>query len=104
MMTKHREDKRDPPSGARLDQRLEEINRMLHDVMSVMANCPPALRLKSGLDSRVQSPAGGWDAEASAKLQEFFFDPTASREVAKDAFLVQQGNVYVNQVSRFSAV
>lgn len=102
MMTKHREDKRDPPSGARLQQRLNEIDQMLEDVMSVMTNCPPALRLKNGLDSRVQSPAGGWDAEVSAKLQDFFFNPSASREVAKDAFLVQQGNVYVNQqLARF---
>jgi hypothetical protein len=43
------------------------------------------------------SPAGGWDVEASAKLQAFFFDPQASREFARNAFLVQQGNCFVTK-------
>jgi hypothetical protein len=48
------------------------------------------------------SPAGGWDIDAQAKLQEFFYDSKASREIARDAFLVQQGNIYVTQVSPVS--
>jgi hypothetical protein len=43
------------------------------------------------------SPAGGWDVEAAAKIQAFFFDPQASREFARNAFLVQQGNIWVTQ-------
>jgi len=102
LMTKHREDKRDPPSGPRLQSRLHELDKLYDQIMSVMDNCPSALRLKTGLDSRAQSPAGGWDIDAQAKLQEFFFDSKASREIARDAFLVQQGNIYVTQqLARF---
>lgn len=102
MMTRWREDKRNPPSGSRLQGRLDDISRMLDEVMSVMKGCPPELKLKGGMDSRVQSPVGGWDVEATAKLQQLFFDPKASREDARDAILVQAGNIYVNQqLARF---
>jgi hypothetical protein len=53
-MTKHREDKRDPPSGPRLQSRLRELDKLYDQIMSVMDNCPSALRLKTGLDSRAQ--------------------------------------------------
>lgn len=77
---------------------------MLDEVMSVMKGCPPELKLKGGMDSRVQSPAGGWDVEATAKLKQLFFDPKASREDARDAILVQAGNIYTNQVRRLRPV
>ncbi|KAJ9116939.1 hypothetical protein QFC22_004597 [Naganishia vaughanmartiniae] len=96
-ITKHQEDKREPPSGVRLQRRLEEVATLLEEVTNLMRDCPPQLRLKEGLDSRVQSPAGGWDVEAAAKIQAFFFDPQASREFARNAFLVQQGNIWVTQ-------
>lgn len=101
-MIKHREDKRDPPHGTRLQMRLHEVSRLFDEVMAVMDNCPAALRLKSGMDSRAQSPAGGWDTEASAQLQALFYDPMADRRTAKDAFLVQQANIYTTQqMARF---
>ncbi|KAJ9113894.1 hypothetical protein QFC19_000088 [Naganishia cerealis] len=96
-ITKHKEDKRDPPTGVRLQRRLEEVAMLLDEVTDLMRDCPPQLRLKQGLDSRMQSPAGGWDVEAAAKIQAFFFDPQASREFARNAFLVQQGNILVTQ-------
>lgn len=40
-----------------------------------------------------------WDVTASAELQQLFFNPKASKAAIKDAFLVQQGNIYVTQVS-----
>ena len=57
-ITKHKEDKRDPPTGLRLERRLEEVSMMLDEVTNVMKDCPPQLRLKEGLDSRVQRCAG----------------------------------------------
>lgn len=57
-ITKHKEDKRDPPTGVRLERRLEEVSLMLDEVTNVMKDCPPQLRLKEGLDSRVQRCAG----------------------------------------------
>lgn len=53
-ITKHKEDKRDPPTGVRLQRRLEEVSIMLDEVTNVMKDCPSQLRLKEGLDSRVQ--------------------------------------------------
>lgn len=39
-----------------------------------------------------------WDVHASADIQNLFFDPKAPKAVVRDAFLVQQGNIYVTQV------
>ena len=35
---------------------------------------------------------------ASADIRELFLDPKASHAVVKDAYLVQQANIYVTQV------
>jgi hypothetical protein len=39
-----------------------------------------------------------WDVHASADIQNLFFDPKAPKAIVRDAFLVQQGNIYVTQV------
>ena len=39
-----------------------------------------------------------WDVHASADIQNLFFDPKAPNGIVRDAFLVQQGNIYVTQV------
>ena len=101
------------------------MDRLLEEVMGIMRGCPPELRLRGGMDSRVQrwvrlgaiytlwgicqltdlavgvrSPSREFAKDAEQVLQELFFDPKASREYARDAYLVQAGNIYVNQVSR----
>jgi hypothetical protein len=45
-----------------------------------------------------RSPSREFAKDAEQVLQELFFDPKASREYARDAYLVQAGNIYVNQV------
>lgn len=40
-----------------------------------------------------------WDIHASADIRNLFFDPKAPKAVIRDAYLVQQGNIYVTQVS-----
>lgn len=52
----------------------------------------------------VRSPSREFAKDAEQVLQELFFDPKASREYARDAYLVQAGNIYVNQVSRSGLV
>jgi len=110
------------PTGSRLDARIEEVNQLLEEVMSIMRGCPPELKLRGGMDSRVQryeighqprcdcvirltirknSPSREFARDAEQVLQELFFDPKASREYARDAYLVQAGNIYVNQVRHF---
>jgi hypothetical protein len=53
-LTKWRDDKRTRPTGARLDARIDEVDRLLEEVMGIMRGCPPELRLRGGMDSRVQ--------------------------------------------------
>jgi hypothetical protein len=52
---------------------------------------------ESAVETR--SPSREFAKDAEQVLQELFFDPKASREYARDAYLVQAGNIYVNQVS-----
>jgi len=113
------------PTGSRLDARIEEVNQLLEEVMSIMRGCPPELKLRGGMDSRVQrygigrrsdcnrnmeltihndSPSREFARDAEQVLQELFFDPKASREYARDAYLVQAGNIYVNQVRPFRTI
>lgn len=47
----------------------------------------------------MNSPSREFARDAEQVLQELFFDPKASREYARDAYSVQAGNIYVNQVS-----
>jgi hypothetical protein len=51
---------------------------------------------ESAVETR--SPSREFAKDAEQVLQELFFDPKASREYARDAYLVQAGNIYVNQV------
>jgi hypothetical protein len=47
----------------------------------------------------IRSVKDDWDAEAVADVRSLFLDPRAPKAMVKDAFLVQQGNIYVTQVS-----
>lgn len=38
-----------------------------------------------------------WDAHASQDIRSLFLDPKANKTVVKDAYLVQQGNIYPTQ-------
>lgn len=38
-----------------------------------------------------------WDTHASQDIRSLFLDPQASKTVVKDAYLVQQGNIYPTQ-------
>jgi hypothetical protein len=40
-----------------------------------------------------------WDIHASADVRNLFCDPKAPKAVVRDAYLVQQSNIYVTQVS-----
>ena len=40
-----------------------------------------------------------WNMHASKEVRSLFLDPKASKAVVKDAFLVQQANIYVTQVT-----
>jgi hypothetical protein len=46
----------------------------------------------------VRSISEDWDIHASADVRNLFFDPKAPKAVVRDAYLVQQGNIYVTQV------
>jgi hypothetical protein len=56
------------------------------------------------LTIRNNSPSREFARDAEQVLQELFFDPKASREYARDAYLVQAGNIYVNQVRRLRTI
>jgi hypothetical protein len=51
------------------------------------------------LTHRCRSFSDDWDTHASADIRQLFLDPKASKAMVKDAYLVQQANIYVTQVS-----
>lgn len=98
-----------------LQMRLTEVSDLYDQIMSIMEDCPEPLKLDLDSDNRsiayvpcssigaaqtdgLRGFSDDWDAHASADIRSLFFDPKASRAVAKDAFLVQQANIYVTQV------
>lgn len=50
----------------------------------------------------LHSPAAGWETEARSGLNTYFFEPALSKETAKDAYLVSQGNIFITHaLTRF---
>ena len=95
-----------------LQMRLNEIADLYERVQSLMHNCPEVLKLDVDSDSKSvtyviyirkraelmdSSISEDWDIHASADIQNLFFDPKAPKAIVRDAFLVQQGNIYVTQ-------
>lgn len=112
-LQKKRADRRKPLSGVMLQMRLNEIADLYERVQSLMHNCPEVLKLDVDSDSKSvtyviylgkradlmgSSISEDWDIHASADIQNLFFDPKAPKAIVRDAFLVQQGNIYVTQV------
>lgn len=115
VLEKRLHDRLTPPTGILLQMRINEINGLYDEVMSLMDDCPAELRL----ETTENAPSVGWvwqiphdvwyayssnysedwDRKASREVRSLLLDPKASRTVAKDAFLVQQANIYVTQVS-----
>ncbi|CED83905.1 quinate utilization pathway activator [Phaffia rhodozyma] len=93
-----RETKRHPPVGAEeVLHKLRVVASFISDMASVLRDIPTAFVQQDSFDSAANSPCHGWEEEAKTQLTLFFSDPTSSRENAKDAFLVSQGNIYVTQ-------
>jgi len=45
VLDKRRSDRNKPPSGILLQMRINEIEQIFHQVMTLMDNCPEALKL-----------------------------------------------------------
>ena len=78
--------------------RINEINGLYDQVMTLMDDCPPELRLGDDTSPRSCSFSDDWDLAAVKELRHFMLDPHANRSAVKDGFLVQQANIYVTQV------
>lgn len=119
-LNKKRSDRRQPLSGVMLQMRLNEIADLYERVQTLMDDCPDALKLDTDSDNKsvgyVQMPKtiyirirridedhrsmpDDWDVHASADVHNLFSDPKAPKAVVRDAYLVQQSNIYVTQVS-----
>ena len=128
MLDKQATDRVNPPTGIVLQMRIVEINGLYNEVMRLMVDCPPELRLDDCNDmpsvryvlfspcyrpvlmdgnfcasTDISSMPEDWGSLASRQIEELFTDPKASRKVVKDGFLVQQANIYVTQV-RYSFI
>lgn len=68
------------------------------EVGSTRMNMLSGFSKLTDLAVETRSPSREFAKDAEQVLQELFFDPKASREYARDAYLVQAGNIYVNQV------
>ena len=54
--------------------------------------------LANTADTLDRSLEDDWDIHASADVRNLFCDPKAPKAVVRDAYLVQQSNIYVTQV------
>ncbi|ORY28647.1 fungal-specific transcription factor domain-domain-containing protein [Naematelia encephala] len=97
LIDKRRRDKRKPPSGLMLQMRINEVNELFEKIMRLMEDCPAALKLDLENDSKSITFSDDWDQHASNDIQQLFLNPQANHAVVKDAYLVQQGNIYVTQ-------
>lgn len=99
ILDRKRHDKVKPPSGVALQVRLNEVEEIFHQVMTLMDDCPPALKIDiNGTAATAMALIDEhWDAQVSADIRQLLFDPTANRAIVKDTFLVQQANIYVTQ-------
>lgn len=96
-------DRQHPPSLASLQSRIDEVEQIFHQVMTLMDTAPEGLKLDLSPNgtpgSRMDVIGHHWDAHASADIRQMVLDPSiAHREVVKNGLLVQQANIYVTQV------
>lgn len=99
---KRRIDRQRPPSGHLLRLRIQEVEQIFHQVMSLMDNAPEPLKLDLSSmgtpGARMELIDQHWDTHTSANIRQMVLDPSsAHREVVKDGVLVQQANIYVTQ-------
>jgi hypothetical protein len=99
VLDKRKHDRVKPPSGLMLQMRINEIETILHQVMTLMDNSPEALRLDMGgsPSARMERIEERWDAHVNADIRQLLRDPSRARRAIKDTFLVQQANIYVTQ-------
>ena len=105
-------DRRRPPNGDALVSRLQHLEIVHHDVMTLMDDAPTSLRLDIDANDTLfrqvflavrdyrslkRSFLEDWDVMASQDIKELFLNPQPNPHVVKDAFLVQQANIYVTQ-------
>ncbi|BEI92936.1 uncharacterized protein CcaverHIS019_0505640 [Cutaneotrichosporon cavernicola] len=99
VLDKRKHDRVKPPQGLMLQMRINEIDTILHQVLTLMDNSPEALRLDMGgsPSARMQRVEERWDAHVNADISQLLRDPGRARHASKDTFLVQQANIYVTQ-------
>ncbi|TXT14898.1 uncharacterized protein COLE_01091 [Cutaneotrichosporon oleaginosum] len=99
VLDKRKRDRAKPPSGLMLQMRINEIEGILHQVMSLMDHSPEALRLDMGgsPSARMERIEERWDSHVNADIRQLLRDPSSARRAIKDTFLVQQANIYVTQ-------
>lgn len=87
-----RRDRRHIPQGEALRLRLAEVEGLYHSITHVMDDCPSFLKLGP---ARTPETEGGLQSSL-----ESFYRSGSKMSPARDAFLVQQANIYVTLVSQ----
>ncbi|EJU02675.1 hypothetical protein DACRYDRAFT_78548 [Dacryopinax primogenitus] len=99
-------DRRVPPTGAFAQARLEEVEALHDQVMSVLDDVPPHLRLRKpgeGPDVRVRNGDLGellglsQSEQTRSDLMDFLTNRGSGSAEARNPFLVLQANMYVTQ-------
>ncbi|KAL7424604.1 hypothetical protein Q5752_000288 [Cryptotrichosporon argae] len=101
-LDKRRRDQKNLPHGLLLQMRINEVDQLFDQVLGLMDNCPEPLRLDMAgtPGARMDLLQEGWDAVAAADVKQLLsVTHVAQRERSpvRDAFLVQQANIYVTQ-------
>ncbi|KAL7411140.1 fungal-specific transcription factor domain-containing protein [Mrakia frigida] len=103
IVTLQRETRRCPPVGPEgIIKKLREVGTLMQKTVKLLVDSPPAFSMKKSFNSAANSPAAGWETEARNQLETYFFNPASSKETAKDAYLVSQGNIFITHaLTRF---
>ncbi|KAL1407482.1 hypothetical protein Q8F55_006915 [Vanrija albida] len=107
ILDKRKDDRIKPPSGLLLQMRINEVEQIFNQVMTLMDGCPDALKLEmSGTPgAKMNDIDQRWDAYISADIRQLLLDPSLATRSVADTFLVQQANIYVTQqMVRFIAI